>query len=376
MAEQENDPFKGFNLLQTGVIQSNDDESQEVDEIETGLEGEIIENEDLGDNQSVADKALDEVVKKQSKASKKKEEVEDEESVEDESEVTDEQSEEGGFKSALTHFLDKGILDFDEASIEDSEEGFEKAVDQTVKKKFEKLLNDKLGEDGLALLSFVESGGNPKQFYEAYYNNNSWEDYDITDNEAAQKIVVRESLISDGYEAEEVEDMIKEFDENGTLEKRSKTHLAKLQKQEANYKKELVEQQKVQAEKRKVEEKKYWDEFKSNLLSKEDIQGFKLSPKVKEDLYNYMTVVDKKTGKTAYQKSVEENSDSAYLFAYFSMKKFDISKLEKQVTTKAASKLNGLMKNYQPSSRDRLSTGITDTNNNGDDPFAGFKKIK
>ena len=89
-----------------------------------------------------------------------------------------------------------------------------------------------------------------------------------------------------------------------------------------------------------------------------------------------MTVVDKKTGKTAYQKAVESETDAAYLFAYLSMNNFDISKLEKQVASKAASKLNGLMKNYQPSSKERISSGRTEVNESGDNPFAGFKKLQ
>ena len=88
-----------------------------------------------------------------------------------------------------------------------------------------------------------------------------------------------------------------------------------------------------------------------------------------------MTVVDRKTGKTEYQKAIEANGDSAYLFAYLSMKNFDIAKLEKQVTTKVSSKLNGIMKNYQSSTKEKISSGRTEYNEEGENPFAGFKKM-
>jgi len=377
--KKEDNPFAGFNILDGGFGNNvpQDDESTDDDVIagdDTIITEEVGE---LGSNVAAAEEALKKVVEKQSKAGKEKQEliVDDttEDLEEDETTVTNEGA---GFKPALTHLADKGILEFNDTEIEDSEEGFEKAIDQTINNRFEKLLHNKLGEDGLALLSFVENGGNPKHFIEAYYNDSSWEDYNIEDNEAAQKIAVRESLRLAGEEAEDIEDMISEFTDNGTLEKRAKSALSKLQKFEASHKQELIQIQKAKAEQDKLAQKKYWDDFKSNLLAKEDLKGFKVTPKVKENLINYMTVVDKKTGKTAYQTSVENESDSAYLFAYLSMNNFDISKLEKQVMTKTASKLNGIMKNYQPSTKDKISSGRMDINTDGTDPFAGFKKMQ
>lgn len=371
-------PFAGFDLLNGGLgnIKSTDDNDDIVDDVISG-DADLLDDEDseLGDNASAADKALEKVVEKQSKASKTKvEELETEETdLDTEEEPTDEGA---GFKPALTHLSEKGILDFNDSDIEDSEEGFEKAITQTIDKRFEKLLHNKLGEEGLALLNFVENGGNPKQFIEAYYNDASWEDYSIEDNEAAQKIVIRESLRADDYEPEEIEDMISEFTDNGTLEKRAKTHLNKLQKLEATNKKQLIELQKNKAEQDKAAEKKYWEDFKSNILNKDEIKGFKLTPKVKENLVNFFTVTDKKTGKTGYQKAVESDSDAALLFGLQAMNNFDISKLEKQVVTKAASKLNSIMKNYQPSTKDRISSGRTEVDTEGTNPFAGFKKLQ
>ncbi len=379
----DNNPFAGFNLLDGGLGNiPNDDKNDSIDdEIISGdksLLTDDLTGDDLGANFSDADKALEEVAKKQAKASsKEKTDLLDNISNEDSSDIEDEEeitNNELGFKSALTHLSDKGILDYGDLEVKDSEESFEEAIDRTVDTKFEKLLYNKLGEEGLSLLNFVDNGGNPKNFIEAYYNESSWADYDITDNEAAQKITIRESLKEDGYEAEEIEDMISEFTDNGTLEKRAKTHLNKLQKSEEVYKKDLIEIQKNKAEQDRINEKKYWDNFKSNLLSKDDIKGFKITPKDKDKLVNYMMVADK-TGKTAYQKAIEANSDSAYLFAYLTMNDFNIAKLEKQVLTKASSKLNSLMKNYQTSSKDRISSGSTEVDTEGSNPFAGFRKL-
>lgn len=379
MDKEGNNPFSGFNLLDGGLgntADSNKDEKED-DDVIAGDDTLLKDDEDtsLGDNSDKADKTLAEVAKRQAKANSKNLPLDD--SNDDDLDDDDSNENEGaGFKPALLHLSDKGILEFNDSEIEDSEEGFEKAVSQTVISRFEKLLHDKLGDEGLALLSFVESGGNPKDFIGAYYNDASWSDYDIEDNEAAQKIVVRESLRLAGEEAEDIEDMITEFTDNGTLEKRANSAKIKLSKFEEVQKKELIEIQKAKGEQEKVAQKKYWDDFKSNLLAKDDLNGFKLTPKVKDNLIKYMTVIDKKTGKTDYQKAIEANDDSAYVFAYLSMNNFDITKLEKQVTSKVSSKLNGLMKNYQSSSKDKMSSGTTEINFDGENPFAGFKKMQ
>lgn len=375
--EKEFNPFAGFNLLDGGLGDTTPNDDEVEDDVIAGDDTIIKDDiDDLGTSATDAEALLAKVAEKQAKASNKAKGIV-EDVVDDITDDTDELEEENGagFKPALTHLSEKGILDFNDSEIEDSEDGFEKAISQTVNNKFGKLLNDKLGEDGLALLNFVENGGNPKHFIEVYYNDATWADYDITDNETAQKIAIRESLRLADETPEDIEDIITEYTDNGTLEKRAKSALVKLQKFEESNKLQLVEAQKAQAAQAKEAEKKYWDEFKSNLLAKEDIKGFKLTPKVKENLLDYMTVPDRKTGKTKYQKAVEENNDSAYLFAYLSMNNFDITKLEKQVMTKTASKLNSIMKNYQPSSKDKISSGRTEVNEAGDNPFAGFKKL-
>lgn len=381
MSEKKVDnPFAGFDLLNGGLgkVDSNDTDEVEDDVVagdQTIIEDEIKPSE-LGANEKAAEEALKKVIEKQSKSKEDKSKTEIVEDELTEEEDNDEEDKGVGFKPALSHLADKGILEFDDSQIEDSEEGFEKAIDQTINKRFEKLLHNKLGEDGLALLSFVENGGNPKHFIEAYYNDSSWEDYKIDENEAAQKIAVRESLRLAGEEAEDIEDMITEFTDNGTLEKRAKSALTKLQKFETSHKKDLIEYQKNKAEQDKQSEQKYWNDFKTDLMSREEIKGFKLTPKLKEKVWDHLSKIDKKTGKTNYQLKMESDSEASLLFALQSALDFDISKLEKQVVTKVASKLNGLMNNYQKSTKDKISTGRSDINTDGVDPFAGFKKMQ
>lgn len=88
-----------------------------------------------------------------------------------------------------------------------------------------------------------------------------------------------------------------------------------------------------------------------------------------------MTAVDKKTGKTAYQQALDNDTEASLLFALQSMNNFDISKLEKQVESKVSNKFNSLLKNYSKTSKEKISSGTTQQFE-GDDPFKEFKKMK
>ena len=187
-------------------------------------------------------------------------------------------------------------------------------------------------------------------------------------------MAIRESLKLSGESEEDINDMIDEWEVNGTLEKRAKSAITKLQKHEKAQKEELVRIQKAQEEKRKAEQLEYWNNFKKQLYEKEQIAGFKVTPKLKDKLWDFMTTPDKE-GKTKYQRAVEQNADSSYLFAYLAMNNFDSSKLEKQVETKVSHNMSKMLKNYANSTKNRISSGGTDDNYDTN-PFSAFKQIK
>lgn len=370
-------PFASFSLIEGKIpVPTSDSDDDVVTGDDALLEDDSTLTEEeaaLAATKAAADKKLEEVARIQAK--KNKTEVIDEvDDTEEDTEDLEDDVVDNGFKSAIKHLSDKGILEISDDDIEDSEEGLEKAVDKTIGTRFEKFLQAKLGDEGLALLSYIEAGGDPKNFISTYYSDASWADYNV-ESEAAQKVALRESLRLKDESPEDIEDLIKEYEDNGTLEKRSKSALAYLQKLEVAQKAELIENQKKAAEQARNAEKKRFEDFKANILKKEEIKGFKLPPKQREKLIDFTTVVDKKTGKTAYQKAIDAEADASLMFAYFAMNDFDINKLEKQVVSKASSKLSGLLKNYKTPSRERLSSGRTEIDENGDNPFEGFKKV-
>jgi hypothetical protein len=382
-------PFGAFKILKGEFAPPSDE-----DDIQDGEEGILKEepndltetSETEEDRLKKADKALEKIAERTAKKAKgetiqssqfKESNFEDDSDDSDDSDnETGENEETSAFKEFTKNLYQKGVLDFDDTDedFEESEEGIEKLVNKTVGNRITKWVND-LPPDYSKFLEFVQSGGRPKDFLNVYYGNHSWESFDIED-ENKQALAVEESLRLTGEDEDEIRDMVDEWRDNGTLEKRAKSALVKLQKNEAIQKQEIVEIQKQQAVKQKEAQRQYWDGFKNDLFSREDVKGFKLTPKLKEKLWDHMTAIDRSTGKTAYQNSIDNNNEASLLFALQSMLDFDISKLEKQVETKVSNKFGKMLKNYSKTSKEKISGGSTYGNEDGSNPFAAFKKIQ
>jgi hypothetical protein len=382
-------PFGAFKILKGEFAPPSDE-----DDIQDGEEGILKEepndltetSETEEDRLKKADKALEKIAERTAKKAKG-ETIQSsqfkESNFEDDSDDSDDSDNEAGeneetsaFKEFTKNLYQKGVLDFDDSDedFEESEEGIEKLVNKTVGNRITKWVND-LPADYSKFLEFVQSGGKPKDFLNVYYGNHSWESFDIED-ENKQALAVEESLRLSGEDEDEIRDMVDEWRDNGTLEKRAKSALVKLQKNEAIQKQEIVEIQKQQAVKQKEAQRQYWDGFKNDLFSRENIKGFKLTPKLKEKLWDHMTAIDRSTGKTAYQNSIDNNNEASLLFALQSMLDFDISKLEKQVETKVSNKFGKMLKNYSKTSKEKISGGSTYGNEDGSNPFAAFRKIQ
>lgn len=365
-------PFSQFSVLR-GEFPTPENESEFDSDIVTGDE-DIVEDiiptlEDDKDNLSAGDKVIEANIEK---AKKIKQGVALEEVLDDSIENVEEDKD-LGYKSLISTLVGKSILDVDLEKIEDSEEALELAFTETVDNRINNWVESK-NPDFIKFMEFTDNGGDPKDFLNIFYGNHTWEDFKV-DNENAQILAAKESLRLSGETPEDIEELVTEWMDNGTLEKRSKSALAKLQKHESIQKDEIVKIQASKAEQSKKANENYWNDFKKDLYSKKDIMGFPLNDKMKDKIWDALTIIDKKSGKTNYQIAVENNKDASLLFALQAVNGFDIKKLEKQVQTKVSNNINTLLKNYTPDSKTRISSGRSEETESSD-PFAAFKAVK
>ncbi len=361
----EADPFKGFSLLNEPAPKAvtKKEETVETDEELSAEETKALED---------TAKRLAESAENKKKAKEEIAELETEESevvVEDDNDLN-------VFLEFAKSLNEKGVIDLDDEDKVESEEDLDKLVTKTIKKGVEDYKASK-SEDVQKFLDFVDNGGNPADFHKYYYNdgNGSFEDFDITEVDN-QKYVIEEALKLEDWTEEEIKDELTDLEDLGKLDKKASIYLKKLQKVEKEQKSLLIEAQKAYAKEKEAARMVEWESFKKGLFEKETIGGFKITPKVQNDLWEYMTKpVNKKIGKTQYQLDSEENSDARYMFAYLLKNKWNISALEQQVQSKEVSKLKAKLNRYSDNTVKK--TGVKDTKvvSESENSLEGFRKM-
>ena len=307
----------------------DDDEEDEEEEDE-----EDLEEEEDDKKRKPSDK----------KSSKKEEEEEDEEEEEEDDEDSD-----SPFRTFASFLHEKGIADYDPKEFEDSEEGLLKMMDTTVKKSIEKY-KESVPKAAKEFLEYLEAGGDPKSYVEkstAMPNYKALSE-DALGKESVQKALIGDWLASEGYTDEEIDEMIEDFEESGLLEKQAKRVHPKLVKKQENYEGSILqEQQRAREEQIKAHED-YIADIKKTIDEADEIAGFDLPARKKEEFFKYITTVNKE-GKTKLLADIEADPKAQLKMAWLMYNKFDFSKIEKKVKTNVSSKLRDSLSNLDSS---------------------------
>lgn len=395
---KEKDPFGGFDLFNPVQRLKTPDPAEAT---ETEVKVEAVQTQEELDRKASIEQELNipekvetpKKVEKQAESSKSKDIVNtdpetnktsSEKTIEDntnEDETPAEEQEKYSFKPLVEYLNEKGIVSIEQEELEnfeDSEEGLEQIVGNTIKKEVTRGIEDyksQYPDDVQEFLKFIELGGSPKDFYDVYYGNVSFEKMN-PDTEENQKFIIREGLKLSGLEDKDIEEELKDYEDLGKLEAKAGFYLKRLQSYEKSQKENLIKIQENQEKERQNSITKYWNDLKESLNSKESVQGFKLTPKLKEQLWDYIASPDKKTGKTKLQIHNETNKDAQFLYAYLAMNNWDLSKLEKQITTKVSSDLKQKLGRFTDN-RNKIASGRTYREEQStEDHFEGFNKLK
>ena len=301
------------------------------------------EEEDEDDDEDDSD---DKKPKPSDKKSSKKEEVEEDDEEEEEE---DDEDSDSPFRTFASFLHEKGIADYDPKEFEDSEEGLLKMMDTTVKKSVEKY-KESVPKAAKEFLEYLEAGGDPKSYVEkstALPNYKALTE-DALGKESVQKALIGDWLASEGYTDEEIDEMIEDFEESGLLEKQAKRVHPKLVKKQENYEGSILqEQQRAREEQLKAHED-YIADIKKTIDEADEIAGFDLPTRKKEEFFKYITSVNKE-GKTKLLADIEADPKAQLKMAWLMYNKFDFSKIEKKVKTNVSSKLRDSLSNLDSS---------------------------
>lgn len=288
------------------------------------------------DDETIEDDEIDEepVNKKETKKDKKdkstKEEDDDSEEDDNEDESTfDEKNVVTGFFEVLSEKLGWSIDEDDEVpqTAEALVKYFQDIIEEESKPSY---ANDEVAR----LDEYVKNGGDIKTYLKLDAELNL-DEIEIEDDEANQKLVLKEFLKEKGFNAKSIEKKLQKYADAGLLEDEAEDALEALKEIREQKKEQLLADQKKQSEEQTKRQQEFFNTVVSEIKGLDNIRGIKIPEKDKKTLMDYMFKPDS-DGITKYQKDYAKSPKNLIESAYFTMKGDALINIAKKEGNKTA----------------------------------------
>ena len=266
---------------------------------------------------------------------------------------TPEAVEESGIFDLAQGLVDDDILVFDDSDEEidfDTEEGLKHLINKTVEQKSADAINsfkENLGDEAKGLLDILEKGGSVTD----YVNMTQQIDFskvplETSNGEQAvknQQYLVEDWMKVQGYEEDEIQEMLADYNESGLLRKQAEIAQKKLAAWQTKENETLLAQKAQEQAQAEQESAEQAEAFREEVQGMREIAGFKVTEAKAKKLYDFITKEDKE-GQTAFAKA--DSAENRLLYALFAMEGFDKDKLSKEVAREQTRKLKRKLSNY------------------------------
>ena len=224
-----------------------------------------------------------------------------------------------------------GFEDINADEFEETEEGLiqlngviaEKLAEQEIEGFFESYPAARSYFEYLAL------GGDPDKYHSVKNPEIDYSEVNIVGDESIQKTVIRKWLESQNYTKEEVDSELEDYDNAGMLEKKAKMAIGKLQTKQEQDKKELIENQRKEAQEKATKVKEYWTGVWDKLDKSATMKNLNIPVSEKKALFDYMSKPVTKEGYSQEQldeMEMKKDPEARIALALIKMKKFNLSK--------------------------------------------------
>ena len=374
--EQTKGTLGGFETILDGILPNFDkdmlDDEPTPEELEKMRKSPAInpdvddddDDDDLDDDEPIVKKTEDddddddepiveEPVKRKPGRPKKEETYEEP----DEDEIAREGELVTGFFDSLSEKLGWEDLEDEEKpkTVEDLIEYFGNVIEENSKP-------DYASEEVEALDNFVRQGGDIRKYFQVDQDINL-DDIDIED-EASQKMVVKQLLKEKGYSSKQIEKKLAKYEDAGLLEDEAEDALEALKEIFDDKKQQLLKDQENKYKEYQRQQRKLYDDVVSEIKGLETIRGIKVPEKDRRALIDYILKPDT-DGQTKYQKDyVKGGVKSLIESAYFTMHADKlISAAEAKGRTKAVDKFRNSLKSPSISIKTKQREIPTDDDN-------------
>jgi len=209
-------------------------------------------------------------------------------------------------------------------------------------------------------LQFRYNGGDPKKYFQATSPNVDYGAIELSDEDVSmQRMVVQEFLTRQGYQPDEVSETIQEYVEAGILLNQANRSLGRLKVAQEKEAKELVEQQRQQAEAQQKQVQQQWGAIQDT-IERGTVRGFQIPNADRKKFFSWMSDAVDNQGRT--QRLVDREAmdlETQVAMEYLLWKKFDLNKLVSNTqNTKKAQNLKQKLQQKKPANQ-RMKGGQT-----------------
>lgn len=242
------------------------------------------------------------------------------------------------FIATIDHLAEKGLLYIDEDKVyeEEGEELLEVVFEETLEKRYQEDYIDSIPEEYQSIFKHLKAGKPLNEWVDAVAPLD-YSQVDLTD-EDNQKALIEDHLALTGMDDEDIKEKVQEYEDAGTLEKNAKTALKYLKKNEEGKAKAYEAKLEREIAEREEKQEKELEDFRKDILSIEELGGFKLDKKTREKLADHITKPVNKKGESKLVVN-QKSREKQLLVAYLDMIDFKFEDIKKSVESKVATGL-------------------------------------
>lgn len=265
------------------------------------------------------------------------------------------------YQILMEDLVEKGVLFADEDKEYDvSEDGIQELLEDTVNARLAATFQE--NEELAMLYDVVQNGGSIQDVMQIYGEVN-YSELDMSDAGTQEQVVI-DYYTAKGLSEDRIARLIESSKDDGTFGSEvEEAHTALVNSQRAQMQEYLNS-----LEQRKIEEEEYAREqmvtLRQTINSIEEIQGFKMDKRTRDDFFNYMTQPTK-SGLTRLQED-SQDYEKQLVMAFMYYTNFNSEDLQKRATTNVADKLSKALKSQKDNNIRSGSSG-SKRNSNIDD---------
>ena len=325
-------------------VEELDLETNETEETNTQPEEENAENDlDADAQEKEEEESVEEPVQK-SRAKK-----ETSESIEKDAEEASEKEDDsivGQVLSTLGYEVDDNYEDTTEGLVALTKDVGTQMADETLDKLFEQY--PLVGKH----LEYVMNGGDSQQFMTTNDPRQDYSKMTIKETDTmSQKSVLSEYFRLKGHDKEFIDELLEDYEDSGKLQSKADSALKALVDVQAQYKEQMLTEQKQKQQTAIAEQKEFWDGVYDTIDKSKEFKGISIPEREKNKFFNYLSQPVTKEGYT--QRDVDHNGsdmDVKLAIDYLMFKGFNLDKIiNKKARTKSTRALKDKIKGHKES---------------------------